>query len=391
MPVSGYGADSGIRLEAVWLTHDPQYPDNLPAAPLARYEYTPRGELAAVYDRGGVRVRQFEYDPQHPGRMCAHRYAGRPPVSYLYDTALYDTAGRVVEQRNPAGLSYRYRYDRNSVVITDSLNRREVLHTEGEGGLKRVVKKALADGGCVLSDHDNAGRLLAQTDATGRRTEYRMNAGSGLVTEIVTPDGRSVRFSYNDRHQLISSTGADGLRSRREYDDRGRLTAGTSRQGDTTRWFYDNPDSELPCAVEDATGSRRTMTRNRYGQVLTVTDCSGYETRYEYDRFGQTTAVHHEEGLSVYQDYDNRGRLISRKDIQGRETRYEYSIAGDLTAIIHPDGRRHETRYDAAGQPVSLSAGGLTRQITYDAAGRVTALTNENGAVTTLTTTSWTG
>jgi hypothetical protein len=31
MPVSGYGADSGIRLEAVWLTHDPEYPDNLPA------------------------------------------------------------------------------------------------------------------------------------------------------------------------------------------------------------------------------------------------------------------------------------------------------------------------------------------------------------------------
>jgi hypothetical protein len=54
-PVSGYGADSGIRLEAVWLTHDPEYPDNLPAGPLVRYEYTPRGELAAVYDRGGIR------------------------------------------------------------------------------------------------------------------------------------------------------------------------------------------------------------------------------------------------------------------------------------------------------------------------------------------------
>jgi hypothetical protein len=53
--VSGYGADSGIRLEAVWLTHDPEYPDNLPAGPLVRYEYTPRGELAAVYDRGGIR------------------------------------------------------------------------------------------------------------------------------------------------------------------------------------------------------------------------------------------------------------------------------------------------------------------------------------------------
>ncbi|ECD9278163.1 RHS Repeat family protein, partial [Salmonella enterica subsp. salamae] len=62
MPVSGYGADSGIRLEAVWLTHDPAYPDNLPALPLVRYMYTPRGELSAVYDRSDTQVRSFTYD-----------------------------------------------------------------------------------------------------------------------------------------------------------------------------------------------------------------------------------------------------------------------------------------------------------------------------------------
>lgn len=378
MPVSGYGADSGIRLEAVWLTHDPEYPDKLPAVPLVRYTYTPRGELAAVYDRGGVQVRSFAYDPQHPGRMVAHQYAGRPQTSYLYDAV-----GRVTEQRNPAGLSYTYLYEKNAVTITDSLNRREVLHTEGENGLKRVVKKEQADGSILLSEFDNAGRLLAQTDAAGRRTEYRLNIGSGLVTEIVVPDGRSVRFSYNDQNQPVSTTGADGLRSRQEYDDRGRLTAETSRQGDITRYFYDSPDSELPCATEDATGSRKNIVRNRYGQTLTFTDCSGYETRYEYNRFGQITAVHREEGLSVYQAYDNRGRLISRKDAQGRETRYEYSIAGDLTTVIHSDGNRSETQYDTSGRPVGITEGGLTRQITYDAAGRVTSLINENHATTT--------
>jgi YD repeat-containing protein len=131
MPVSGYGADSGIRLEAVWLTHDPEYPDNLPAEPLVRYEFTPRGELAAVYDRGGTQVRSFTYDDKHPGRMTAHSHAGRSQTTYRYDDA-----GRVVEQHNPEGLSYTYGYEKNTVIITDSLNRREVLHTEGEGGLK---------------------------------------------------------------------------------------------------------------------------------------------------------------------------------------------------------------------------------------------------------------
>ncbi|HBC7181699.1 TPA: RHS repeat protein [Escherichia coli] len=51
-----YGRDNGIRLSAVWLTHDPEYPENLPAAPLVRYGWTPRGELAAVYEDGGSMV-----------------------------------------------------------------------------------------------------------------------------------------------------------------------------------------------------------------------------------------------------------------------------------------------------------------------------------------------
>ncbi|ECE5987492.1 type IV secretion protein Rhs, partial [Salmonella enterica subsp. salamae] len=34
LPATAYGADSGRRLAEVWLTHDPEYPDNLPAAPL---------------------------------------------------------------------------------------------------------------------------------------------------------------------------------------------------------------------------------------------------------------------------------------------------------------------------------------------------------------------
>ncbi|MDZ8792072.1 hypothetical protein SM929_04085, partial [Escherichia coli] len=117
------------------LTHDPEYPENLPAAPLVRYGWTPRGELAAVYDRSNTQVRSFTYDDKYRGRMVAHRHTGRPEIRYRYDSD-----GRVTEQLNPAGLSYTYQYEKDRITITDSLNRREVLHTQGEAGLKRVVK-----------------------------------------------------------------------------------------------------------------------------------------------------------------------------------------------------------------------------------------------------------
>ena len=373
-----YGADNGIRLEAVWLTHDPAYPDEQPTAPLARYTYTAGGELLAVYDRSGTQVRGFTYDVQHAGRMVAHHYAGRPESRYRYD----DT-GRVTEQVNPEGLDYRFEYGQDRVTITDSLNRREVLYTEGEGGLKRVVKKEHADGSITRSEYDEAGRLKAQTDAAGRRTEYRLHMASGKLTSVVLPDGRTVRYGYNNQLQLTSVTYPDGLRSSRKYDRQGRLAEETSRNGNITRWFYDSSRSGLPCAVEDGIGVRRRITRNRYGQLQAFTDCSGYTTRYEYDRYGQQIAVHREEGISTYSSYNPRGQLVSQKDAQGREIRYEYSAAGDLTATISPDGKRSTIAYDKRGRPVSVTEGGLTRSMGYDAAGRITVLTNENGSQST--------
>ncbi|EJI7891386.1 RHS repeat protein [Escherichia coli] len=373
-----YGADNGIRLEAVWLTHDPAYPDEQPTAPLARYTYTASGELLAVYDRSGTQVRGFTYDAEHAGRMVAHHYAGRPESRYRYD----DT-GRVTEQVNPEGLAYRFEYGESRVIITDSLNRREVLYTEGGGGLKRVVKKEHADGSITRSEYDEAGRLKAQTDAAGRRTEYRLHMASGAVTAVTGPDGRTVRYGYNSQRQVTSVTYPDGLRSSREYDEKGRLAAETSRSGETTRYSYDDPASELPTGIQDATGSTKQMAWSRYGQLLAFTDCSGYTTRYEYDRYGQRTAVHREEGISTYSSYNPRGQLVSQKDAQGRETRYQYSAAGDLTAIIAPDGSRSETQYDAWGKAISTTQGGLTRSMGYDAAGRITTLTNENGSQST--------
>ncbi|EPQ5262054.1 RHS repeat-associated core domain-containing protein, partial [Escherichia coli] len=190
-------------------------------------------------------------------------------------------------------------------------------------------------------------------------------------------------FYYNHHSQLTSATGTDGLEIRREYDESGRLIQETAPDGDITRYRYDNPHSDLPCATEDATGSRKTMTWSRYGQLLTVTDCSGYVTRYDHDRFGQVTAVHREEGLSQYRAYDSRGQLIAVKDMQGHETRYEYNAAGDLTAVIAPDGSRNGTQYDAWGKAIRTTQGGLTRSMEYDAAGRVIRLTSENGSHTT--------
>ncbi|HDT5629421.1 TPA: RHS repeat protein [Escherichia coli] len=313
---TGYGTDNGIRLEAVWLTHDPAYPDEQPTAPLARYTYTAGGELRAVYDRSGTQVRGFTYDAEHAGRMVAHHYAGRPESCYRYD----DT-GRVTEQVNPEGLDYRFEYGESRVIITDSLNRREVLYTEGEGGLKRVVKKEHADGSITRSEYDEAGRLKAQTDAAGRRTEYSLHMASGAVTAVTGPDGRTVRYGYNSQRQVTSVTYPDGLRSM-GYDAAGRITVLTNENGSQSTFRYDPVD-------------RLTEQRGFDGRTQ----------RYHYDLTGKLTQSE-DEGLITLWHYDASDRITHRTVNGDPAEQWQYDEHGWLTTLSHTcEGHRVSVHY----------------------------------------------
>lgn len=64
-----------------------------------------------------------------------------------------------------------------------------MLHTEGGAGPKRVMKKELTNDSVTRSGYDVAGRLTAQTDVVGRRTEYGLSVVSDGITNITTPDG----------------------------------------------------------------------------------------------------------------------------------------------------------------------------------------------------------
>ncbi len=319
-----YGRDNGIRLSAVWLTHDPEYPDNLPAAPLVRYGWTPRGELAAVYDRSNTQVRSFTYDDKYRGRMVAHRHTGRPEIRYRYDSD-----GRVTEQLNPAGLSYTYQYEKDRITITDSLNRREVLHTAGEGGLKRVVKKEHADGSVTQSQFDAVGRLRAQTDAAGRTTEYSPDVVTGLITRITTPDGRASAFYYNHHNQLTSATGPDGLELRREYDESGRLIQETGFDGRTQRYHHDLTGKLIRSEDEGL------VTHWHYDEAdrLTHRTVNGETAeRWQYDERGWLTDISHiSEGHRVTVHHPETEALLWQ-----HETRHAYNAQGLANRCI-PD------------------------------------------------------
>ncbi len=376
---AGWGADSGVRLSATWLAKDALFPD-LPTKPLARYDYTPRGELKTVYDRAGVAVRHFDWHSELSGTglMISHQYAGRPATRYVYDAS-----GKVVSQINPGGLSYQFEYSNHQTRVTDNLGRSRVYSFEGEKSLRRVVRLEEADGSSTRSTFNNRGWLTSQTDALGRTTEYHLNPASGALTAILHPGGeKRSRYSDNAQGQRVCSTLPDGRRSDKEYDALGRLTAETDAMRQTRRYHYADGKSAQPSATEDPAGGRQLLEWNEAGLLTSFTDCSGYKTAYHYNRDGQPLNILFEEGMSTRFEYDARGRRISQEDSAGRKTRWQYSEAGDVLTITRPDGSQSIQTYDERGNPTSQTEGGLTRKTEFDSAGRLIRLVNENGVDT---------
>ncbi len=228
-----YGRDNGIRLSGVWLTHDPEYPENLPAAPLVRYDWTARGELAAVYDRSGTQMRHFTYDDKYRGRMVAHRYAGRPEMRYRYDDI-----GRVTEQFNPAGLSYAYQYEKNRITIN------------------RITEDAH-----YLYRYDRYGRLTEKTD--------RIPTGV-----IRTDDERPHHYHHDSQHRLVFYTRIQHeeplVESRYLYDPLGRRTGKRvwRRERDLTGWMSLSRKPEVTWYGWD--GDRLTTVQTDTKRIQTV-------------------------------------------------------------------------------------------------------------------------
>ena len=147
-------------------------------------------------------VTQSQFDAV--GRLRAQTDAAGRTTEYSPDVVT-GLITRITTPDGRASAFYYNHHEKDRITITDSLDRREVLHTQGEAGLKRVVKKEHADGSVTQSQFDAVGRLRAQTDAAGRTTEYSPDVVTGLITRITTPDGRASAFYTRGRQRHAES------------------------------------------------------------------------------------------------------------------------------------------------------------------------------------------
>jgi RHS repeat-associated protein len=383
-------ADDGWRLVSVELDRDPL--GRLPEpVTLVRYGYNRQGQLTSVHDRAGELAREFEWAGH---RISAHRIYGGPWHRYRYSGTEPDV--RVAANTNEQGLDYTFEYrkepptpkgkPRHSTVVTDSLKRTETYRFEGDKGLSRLTEHHRADGSVMRYQYDGFGRRYAAIDPLGRTTFFRLN-GSGELMGTQRPDNSRTSQTLEAGY-VTESQDPSGAITGYQYDEYKRLTQVTLPDGSTERYHYPDP-KELPLVcgqpirIEDARGGKKQLAYNDAGQLTRYTDCSGRSTEWEYDRWGDLIKVTDAQERSTRYKRDAAGRIIETQLPNNQVRRYQYDKQGNLIRV-EPDENNPasalEIGRDPWGRPLTVTQGGLSVKMEYDAAGRLSCITNENGA-----------
>lgn len=433
-----------------------------PVGAETRYDVDPLGRVTAVTDPlGGVwgatlddagrvasetdplgREQQSGYDEL--GQLVSQTDAEGGEWKYTYDGVgnlvsqtdpeggetrlVYDELDRLVEQVDADGRSTAYEYDADGglVKVIDPVGAATEFTLDADG---LVLVQADALGGQTVFEYDPAGRAVASTDPIGARTEYGYDAAGrqtlmrdalggetltgydpvGRVTKVTDPAGHTSEIRYDLAGRTVQAVDPLGAVTEYGYDLAGQQTSTTDADGRETAYGYDLARQLIQVVEghrpgEDADSDTNVTTAYTYtaaGELETITDPAGGESRFEYDKAGRPVKQTDAAGVTSAVGYDKAGRVIVQANGAGQKLTTEYTKAGLVASTSSPTG---ETTfdYDAAGRPVAMqdsqgatawrydelgrmvsetSSADRRTALSYDAAGRIEQLTLPDGGV----------
>jgi len=386
-----------------------------------RYAYKHRWPhyLEDLIDARGIRVQRNEYDDD--GRLVATIDANQHRVEYTHalaartqtvknrrgqeTTYAYDAEGRILAETNALNETTQHTYDPdgNPLTRTDPLNHTTTWTYDAYGNalteknaLNQTTRNTYNAKNALLQTFSAVDPLRAtltntygsfwnelQTtkDALNQTTTigYDRNAADGWNTgelrSIQDPAGATTQFRVNIRGWTIRQIDAAGSETTYTHDANGRVLSETTKRtvdGSlvtlVTSTVYDAKGRVTSVTHPDA--SVTTTTYTPADQVASQCDAQSRCTSYTYTDRGEPLRTTYPNGTWEEKAYDENGNVVAETDTEGRTTRYVFDNADRLIETIHPDS----TPTIAADNPRTTQH--------YDAAGRLDAVMDENGHVT---------
>jgi RHS repeat-associated protein len=150
-----------------------------------------------------------------------------------------------------------------------------------------------------------------------------------------------------------------------EYDELGRVIARRDSAGNVKASYEYDANGNVT-KVTDALGNVTTMTYDALDRVSKSTDAAGHPTSFQYDVADRLIKVTDPRGKATAYTYDGFGQLWQQVSPDTGTTSFTYDAQGLPLSMTRADGVLTTYGYDALNRRVSVSAGGLTQQATYD-------------------------
>ncbi len=177
------------------------------------------------------------------------------------------------------------------------------------------------------------------------------------------------------------------------YDGMGRLIASTDLNGGATRIVFDDAASRTVLSLSN--GLTRTSTYTLAGELIASSEAGAFVTggtsTFTYDAVGYPRMQTDASGRSTFWLYDKGGRKLAEVGHNGELVEYTYDVNNRVLATIRYAERATATQIALLADPQSRPAMVDIRPVfgsrddwtwtVYDAAGRVTGVTNRRGEV----------
>lgn len=300
-------------------------------------------------------------------------------------------AGAITVIRDPLGAFLRYEYDGagDLSISQDRLNNR-ATYTYTLDHYLTEIRDPLGNVP-LRNEYDPSGRLVAQIDAVGNRTEIETDVTANQVV-VTDRTGISTTLTYNDDGHVTDVAGA-GLALQRDYDEQGNKVRQTDPLGHTRTFSY-TAENDLK-AETDGLGNLFAYQYDGEGRLNQLQDPAGNSTDFTFDPLGNVSTMQDAKGVvQVDLEYDGQGNPTRMRSLGG-VIELTYDGFGNLTRKVGPGEAEITFTYDSNGnllsqnrfRTVNLGSGGNSRvsertTYTYDANGNVTAERDQLGNIT---------
>ncbi|WP_171040821.1 Ig-like domain-containing protein [Marinobacter alexandrii] len=287
-----------------------------------------------------------------------------------------DSHGRIQTITTPNGdvLTYSYSPDGDLVASADAMaNTTEYTYNRNHGLLDIIDPLGRT---LVRNIYAAAGRLVAQEDNEGNRTEFNHDI-DGRQSVVTDRHGNTTLYYYDARGNVTTKVDAAGQTWQYTYDERGNQLSQLDPLGHSTAATFDDRNNQL--SQTDALGNTVAYTYNTRGQELTITDARGNQYTNTYDSLGNLLSVEDPSGKTASNHINAEGLVSKSVDAEGNATTYTYDEDGNKLTETNPRGETTRFTYDASGnvltesreRTVNGSPVSETTRYVYDANNRV--------------------